>query len=325
MTYSSIDLCSNPLVQTIFSILSGDERQLIQKLPTNPNHILDSFACQLALSPEELCKKVAQSRGWPSGDSRKPQQVSLIRALPESGSILINSLGLQVIITANPFAIPESFLTATQLWELCPWSKIAALLSVIDEVPVEKEEIRPAAQKLSEKLSEKPIQAMQESTQVESQEAKPEEAKQAAPKLLILDDDSNFITVISRFLKREGFEADTVSSVAQARAVLHAEGAKYTALVSDVHIMGEEVTADNLPAGAELVREIRHTSFLKHLPVLMLTSDSALNTKMRCLTEGADMLLPKHADPRLILAYVKRFLSRGESLLAKKNMNRAAA
>lgn len=67
-------------------------------------------------------------------------------------------------------------------------------------------------------------------------------------------------------------------------------------------LLGEE-------SGLELCRYVRKTSFLRHIPVMILTSHTALQDKIAGFDAGADDYVVKPFDARHLVARI-RLLSR---------------
>lgn len=120
------------------------------------------------------------------------------------------------------------------------------------------------------------------------------------PLVLIIDDNEVFCRVLERFLAREGLRVTCESSASGALTRLTGEAVIPDIIVCDVHMP--------LMDGTALLRQMRKNMRLSRIPIVMLTSDTDVELELLVLNCGADMLLTKNDDPRLLAAYVKRLL-----------------
>ncbi|HRK24714.1 MAG TPA: response regulator transcription factor [Beijerinckiaceae bacterium] len=118
-----------------------------------------------------------------------------------------------------------------------------------------------------------------------------------APHVLVVDDDSRIRSLLSKFLKSNGYRVTTAGNAAEARE--HLNGLAFDLLVLDVMMPGE--------SGFDLARAIRKTS---SVPILMLTALTDLDDRLKGLELGADDYLGKPFDPRELLLRVNSILRR---------------
>ena len=62
--------------------------------------------------------------------------------------------------------------------------------------------------------------------------------------------------------------------------------------------------------GDEFIGKLRARPHFATVPVLVLTSDGEADAEIKLITRGADCLLRKDVDSRILLAYVNRMLAR---------------
>ncbi|HJT89495.1 MAG TPA: response regulator transcription factor [Bryobacteraceae bacterium] len=117
--------------------------------------------------------------------------------------------------------------------------------------------------------------------------------------ILLVDDDAELCSLLSEFLKREGF---TVDSAHEGNAGL----AK--ALASGVELVVLDVMLPGLD-GFEILRRLRQQS---KVPVIMLTARGEDVDRIIGLELGADDYLPKPFNPRELAARIRAVLRRYE-------------
>jgi len=119
-----------------------------------------------------------------------------------------------------------------------------------------------------------------------------------APHILVVDDDTRIRTLLSQFLRKNGFRVSIAADAAQARGQL--DFISFDLLIIDVMMPGE--------SGLELTRALRRDM---KVPILMLTALSETESRIDGLEAGVDDYLPKPFDPRELLLRVNAVLRRG--------------
>jgi len=119
----------------------------------------------------------------------------------------------------------------------------------------------------------------------------------AAPRVLLVDDDAELSELLVEYLRRDGFDAETVGDglAGVARAL---EG-RFDIVVLDVMMPGID--------GVEALRRIRAAS---RVPVLMLTARGDDVDRIVGLELGADDYVPKPCTPRELAARLRAILRR---------------
>jgi DNA-binding response OmpR family regulator/EAL domain-containing protein (putative c-di-GMP-specific phosphodiesterase class I) len=122
----------------------------------------------------------------------------------------------------------------------------------------------------------------------------------SSQKVLFVEDDKAQILLIEHILT----EADiTVKSITRAEEVLDMlESFKPDLILMDLNLEG--ITGD------KLVRVIRKKPSFANIPIVFLTADTSLESRMRVLNSGADDLLTKPINPNLLVAALKNRMQR---------------
>lgn len=121
----------------------------------------------------------------------------------------------------------------------------------------------------------------------------------ASEHVLVIDDDVELCSLVSRFLVREGFKIDAVNTGAQ--GIELALSGDYALVVLDV--MMPEMS------GFDVLRRIRAESAM---PVLMLTARGDALDRVLGLEMGADDYLPKPFSPPELAARIRAILRRAK-------------
>jgi two-component system, OmpR family, response regulator len=119
----------------------------------------------------------------------------------------------------------------------------------------------------------------------------------AAPHLLIVDDDKELCTLLSKFLGRHGYRVSIAHNGNEMAQIL--ETSRVSLVILDLMLPGED--------GLVLCRRLRATSTL---PVIMLTAMTDEVDRIIGLEMGADDYIAKVANPRELLARVRAVLRR---------------
>jgi diguanylate cyclase (GGDEF)-like protein len=119
-------------------------------------------------------------------------------------------------------------------------------------------------------------------------------------RILVAEDDPDLVRLLTRHLRREGFEVQVSPDGAQALAAFPDSGAAL--VISDIEM-------PNLD-GLGLLRGIREHPAGRHLPVMMLTAMGDENYIVRAFELGADDYVLKPFSARELAARVRRLLRR---------------
>jgi two-component system OmpR family response regulator len=130
---------------------------------------------------------------------------------------------------------------------------------------------------------------------------------EAAPHLLVVDDDREIRDLLSRFLMKHGYRVSTARDAREARSVV--ADSRIDLVILDIMLPGED--------GLALCRQLRVGS---DMAIVMLTAMGEDTDRIVGLEMGADDYLPKPFNPRELLARVKAVLRRaGQRPAAARN------
>jgi DNA-binding response OmpR family regulator len=131
-------------------------------------------------------------------------------------------------------------------------------------------------------------------------ESKPEtgflsEARQTpAGRILVVDDNEGNRDMLSRRLRREGYEVSTAVSGHEALARLKSESVDLILL--DVMMPGID--------GYDTLKELKTNATWRDIPVIMISALDEIDSVVRCIEQGAEDYLPKPFDPVLLRARI---------------------
>jgi len=117
------------------------------------------------------------------------------------------------------------------------------------------------------------------------------------PHILVVDDDARLCSLLSAFLRQEGFRVTAARSAEAARR--HMAALTFDAFILDITMPGE--------SGLSLARDLRATS---DVPILILTARGLPEDRIAGLEAGADDYLPKPFEPRELSLRVRGLLRR---------------
>jgi DNA-binding response OmpR family regulator len=128
------------------------------------------------------------------------------------------------------------------------------------------------------------------------------------PAVLLVDDDLNLLSVLSRRLSREGLEVRTAPSGVAALASL--ERGWPAMLIVDLMMPGMD--------GFELCRRVKR---IADLPIIVLSAVDASESKVLALEQYAEDYITKPFDPDELVARVGRILRRTGSGRSRLTLN----
>ena len=128
----------------------------------------------------------------------------------------------------------------------------------------------------------------------------------AKKRVLVVEDSSMIASVVQYFLELEGFEvlvaADGLAGLDMALREVP------DVIISDVNMPGM--------TGIAMVRALRAEPLMAEVRVLMLTSESSIETETEGLEAGADDYILKPVEPRRLAARVQSLLARSKTRAA---------
>jgi adenylate cyclase len=119
-------------------------------------------------------------------------------------------------------------------------------------------------------------------------------------RLLVVDDDRENRDVLACRLQRHGHTVETANTGEEALDSL--KTGKFDLLLLNVIIPGMH--------GDEVLERIKSDTFLKDLPVIMISVSDRLNDVIRCISLGAEDYLPKPCDPVLLKVRIDAVLEK---------------
>lgn len=124
-------------------------------------------------------------------------------------------------------------------------------------------------------------------------------------RVLIVEDNPELVSLLTKGLGRAGFAADSVGTVSDALHVLAT--VDYAAIVLDLGLPDED--------GLTLLRDLRRRG--NAMPVLVLTARDGVTDRVTGLREGADDYLPKPFAMEELVARLQALLRRPGNLLGR--------
>ena len=127
--------------------------------------------------------------------------------------------------------------------------------------------------------------------------------------ILVVDDDKTTRKILGIYLKAKGY------------AVVYAENGLEAMEKLGTENINLVMTDLNMPYmdGHELTRTIRSDQNLKHIPILMVTTEADEEEKAKAIEAGADGYLAKPIEKHRLLEKVEVLLSKLASQLAVSN------
>jgi CheY-like chemotaxis protein len=121
-------------------------------------------------------------------------------------------------------------------------------------------------------------------------------------RVLVVEDESDGRRLMAAILGRCNAEVLTVGSAAEALNVL--DRIQLDVLISDIEMPGED--------GYSLIRKLRakENSLNGRIPAAALTAHAAVTDRMRALSAGFDIHLPKPVEPAELVAVIASLASR---------------
>jgi CheY-like chemotaxis protein len=122
--------------------------------------------------------------------------------------------------------------------------------------------------------------------------------------ILLVDDDQRFGDILKRGISLKGFRVSVTGSAKQAIEYLNTPGVKIDLVVSDFHMP--------YYSGASLIASIREVD--KNLPIIGLTGDTHPESHISFISAGANAIVRKSDDPKVLLAWIYKLLNEDRQL-----------
>ncbi|MCL5421948.1 MAG: response regulator [Nitrospirae bacterium] len=133
--------------------------------------------------------------------------------------------------------------------------------------------------------------------------------KQNKQRILVIDDESDIIELLSYNLEKEGFKVSSALDGEEALKKIR-EGV-FDLIILDLMLPGLQ--------GVELCRILRNDPKTKDLSVIMLTAKGEEVDRILGLEIGADDYITKPFSPRELIARIKAVLRRASKVSSKEN------
>ena len=121
------------------------------------------------------------------------------------------------------------------------------------------------------------------------------------PRPLIVDRDPINRDILSRRLRRQGYDVDTVCTGLDALEKIHTQS--YDLIFLDLKLGGEI-------DGFQVIERLKNDGFLSHLPVIVISSGDDMQEVARCIEMGAEDFLLKPLNPVLLNARLNAALEK---------------
>jgi K+-sensing histidine kinase KdpD len=130
----------------------------------------------------------------------------------------------------------------------------------------------------------------------------------ARDRILVVDDDHDFLGIIRQILERKGYEVRTVPSASNALALLKEQF--YNAAILDISLPDAD--------GTELLSKIMELH--PDIIAIMLTGHSSVRNAVQSLNRGAFAYLEKPVDPENLLSVINRGLEKQRLVLENREL-----
>lgn len=121
--------------------------------------------------------------------------------------------------------------------------------------------------------------------------------------VLLVEDNEDNLLIYSTILRHSGF---TVLEARDGRAGIDMATSELPGLIlMDVSIP--------LIDGLEATRQLKANASTKHIPIIALTAHALASDQQKAIEAGCDAYISKPAEPRIVLAAVKRYLGEAEA------------
>jgi two-component system NtrC family response regulator len=129
--------------------------------------------------------------------------------------------------------------------------------------------------------------------------------------ILIVDDEKNYLLVLSAVLEEEGYEVLTTASSLEALEILKA---------SDVDLVLTDMKMPGMD-GIELLEQIKNRD--PELPVIMMTAHGTVDKAVEAMQKGAYSYILKPFDNERLTLYVKKAIATYEVVKENRRLRNA--
>lgn len=128
-------------------------------------------------------------------------------------------------------------------------------------------------------------------------------------RILIVEDDLTFATMIQAFLRKKGFAVERAGTVAHAMKIVHG-GADISLVLSDLRLPGGD--------GLELLRRLRDGGQV--MPFIVMTNYAEVQNAVQAMKSGASDYISKPVHPDILLQKINDALASGPTAVPLRNV-----
>lgn len=115
--------------------------------------------------------------------------------------------------------------------------------------------------------------------------------------ILLVDDDQRFINILKKGIGLKGFRVSVACTAKQAVEYINISGVHIDLVISDFHMPNH--------TGASLIAS---ANVDLNLPIIGLTGDSQYSPHISLINAGANAIVRKSDDPKVLFAWIYKFL-----------------
>lgn len=120
------------------------------------------------------------------------------------------------------------------------------------------------------------------------------------PTVFLVDDDKSFLIVTERYLMQNGIVAKSFLSSNSCLEALQSEKFDPFLIITDMHMQDS--------TGVEFINKLKLNPQTANTPIIGLSGDENGETELSLLESGAEYVVMKRGDPRILLHLIKRFM-----------------
>lgn len=124
--------------------------------------------------------------------------------------------------------------------------------------------------------------------------------KNKTKKILVVDDEADFLKILKRIITDEGYNVIAASNGSEALTKLREEAPDLMLLDIDMPVMN----------GYEVCKEIRKDPIYKNIPVIMLTVLSKSASVLKGMETGCDEYITKPFSSRELILRIQKVLNK---------------
>ncbi len=129
-------------------------------------------------------------------------------------------------------------------------------------------------------------------------------------KILLIDDNEIVLGLLSQVLQ-EKFDVFLSTSIKEAQELLE-KGVIPQAIVTDLYLNNEN--------GKSLIGFLKNDEQFKSIPLIVLSGDEKSNTRIECLTLGADDYIVKPFHPEELTVRIEKLIMKSDADFLKKKV-----